>query len=161
MSPWELQEEFYNGARHFYDLASVKKISRLFGREYGARRFGLWFSTKLGAWGAHVAADHFPISPYYKLKHYGEEPAEKKKRKPIWKRARHGVRTAASRTAETVTHHQTAVAQTASGLVKKSAALTKEAAQNATDLAKKSAALTKEAAHNAAAEGHSVSAKTS
>jgi radical SAM superfamily enzyme YgiQ (UPF0313 family) len=70
MSPWELQEEFYLAAARFYDFQSAREIGRIFGREYGRRRFWLALFARLGPWGAHLAADHFPKSPYYRLKHY-------------------------------------------------------------------------------------------
>lgn len=47
-SPWELQQEFYHVARLFYDFKSVRKIGKLFGKEYGARRFGLAVMARLG-----------------------------------------------------------------------------------------------------------------
>ena len=69
MTPWELQDEFYAAAKHFYDFKSVKTIRKIFGFASGARRFGLAIFSRLGPWGAHLAANHFPKTPYYRLKH--------------------------------------------------------------------------------------------
>jgi len=69
MTPWELQDEFYKAAKHFYDFGSAKTIGKIFGFANGARRFGLAIFARQGPWGAHLAADHFPKSSYYKLKH--------------------------------------------------------------------------------------------
>jgi len=58
MSPWELQELFYEADKYFYDYDSAKVIGKLFGKEYGRRRRGLATYTRLGVWGAHFCADH-------------------------------------------------------------------------------------------------------
>lgn len=72
MSPWELQELFYEADKYFYDYDSAKVIGELFGKEYGRRRRGLATYTRLGVWGAHFCADHVKGSVYYKLKHFDE-----------------------------------------------------------------------------------------
>lgn len=69
MTPWELQDEFYNAATHFYDFKTCKKIGELFGAEYGWRRFGFALFTRPGIYAARILSDHVPASPYYKLKH--------------------------------------------------------------------------------------------
>ena len=56
MTPWELQEEFYFTAKRFYDFKSAKTIGKIFGKEYGRRRWGLALMARLGVWGAHVAS---------------------------------------------------------------------------------------------------------
>ncbi|MGI6721508.1 MAG: B12-binding domain-containing radical SAM protein [Anaerovoracaceae bacterium] len=70
MSPWELQEEFYHAAKRFYDFASTKVIGRIFGKEYGLRRFGLALVTRLGSFGAHLASHIAPGTVYYDLRHF-------------------------------------------------------------------------------------------
>lgn len=82
MSPWDLQEEFYNAAKHFYDFKSVPTIRKLFGREYGGRRFGLALCSRLGVAAAHVAS-HINVkgNTYYKVRHtkwkYADDHEEK------------------------------------------------------------------------------------
>lgn len=72
MSPWELQELFYEMDKYFYDYDSVRLIGKLFGKEYGRRRRGLATYARLGVWGAHFCADHIKDSVYYKLKHFDQ-----------------------------------------------------------------------------------------
>jgi radical SAM superfamily enzyme YgiQ (UPF0313 family) len=67
MSPWELQDTFYQMAKYFYDFDSAKKIGEIFGKEYGKRRKGLAVYARLGVWGAHVAS-HVKGSPYWKIR---------------------------------------------------------------------------------------------
>jgi hypothetical protein len=56
MTPWELQEEFYRASKYFYDFKSARRIGKLFGSEYGRRRFGLAIYARLGTFGAHMAS---------------------------------------------------------------------------------------------------------
>lgn len=77
MSPWQLQEEFYKAVEYFYDFSSAKTMNKLFGPEYGLRRFGLAAMSRLGVLGAHICADHVPGSPYYRLKHLGRRKEER------------------------------------------------------------------------------------
>ena len=70
MTPWELQEEFYFTAKRFYDFKSAKTIGKIFGKEYGRRRWGLALMARLGVWGAHVASKIAKGSVYYDLRHY-------------------------------------------------------------------------------------------
>ena len=72
MTPWELQEEFYHAATSFYQYSDAKTIGKLFGREYGLRRWGLAFMTNLGVWGAHVASRIGKGHVYYDLRHWKE-----------------------------------------------------------------------------------------
>ena len=67
MSPWELQDTFYEMSKYFYDEKSAETIGKLFGREYGKRRKGLAMYAKLGVWGAHVASK-IKGTPYYKIR---------------------------------------------------------------------------------------------
>jgi radical SAM superfamily enzyme YgiQ (UPF0313 family) len=69
LSPWDLQEEFYHAASHFYDFRSALRIGKLFGGEYGRRRMGLAFVARLGPLAARIAAKHAKGSYYYQLKH--------------------------------------------------------------------------------------------
>lgn len=80
MTPWQLQEEFYKAVEYFYDIPSSRTMDKLFGPEYGMRRFGLSVMTRLGVAGAHLCADHVPGSPYYRLKHLGERKEERAQR---------------------------------------------------------------------------------
>lgn len=73
MSPWELQEQFYQSAKYFYDFKSARDIRKLFGWEFGIRRFGLAVMSRLGVLGAHEMAKHAKNSYFYKLMHYGDE----------------------------------------------------------------------------------------
>jgi radical SAM superfamily enzyme YgiQ (UPF0313 family) len=70
MTPWELQDEFYEAACKFYDYRSCASIRRLFGREYGFRRFFFALYAHMGAAAARYLSKHVKISPYYKLRHY-------------------------------------------------------------------------------------------
>ena len=69
MPPWELQKEFYHAAEHFYDFRSARKIGRLFGAEYGRRRFGLAIISRLGPLAARIASRCAKGSSYYRLRH--------------------------------------------------------------------------------------------
>ena len=69
MSPWELQNEFYNSVTKFYAFLPSFRIGKIFGWGYAFRRLGLWFFAHAGAAGARFAADHIKGSFYYKLKH--------------------------------------------------------------------------------------------
>lgn len=77
MSPWQLQEEFYKAVEYFYDFSSAKTMHKLFGPEFGLRRFGLAAMSRLGVLGAHICADHVPGSSYYRLKHLGKRREER------------------------------------------------------------------------------------
>ena len=68
MSPWRLQECFFEACDSFYDLPSALRIWRLFGMEYGLRRIWLAVATSMGVPLAHLLADHAPTSPYGRLK---------------------------------------------------------------------------------------------
>ncbi len=68
MTPWELQDEFYYASTHFYDYRSAFRIGKLFGAEYGWRRFGFAIFAHLGPWGARLCSKHVPISHYYFLR---------------------------------------------------------------------------------------------
>ncbi len=72
MSPWDLQEEFYHAAMHFYNFRSARRIGKLFGKEYGWRRFGLAVFARLGTFGAHLASRIAPKTVYYDLRHLPE-----------------------------------------------------------------------------------------
>ena len=76
MPPWELQEEFYHADKMFYQFSDAKVIGKLFGKEYGRRRWGLALMAKLGVWGAHVASRIGKGSVYYDLRHFQEKPEE-------------------------------------------------------------------------------------
>lgn len=73
MTPWELQEEFYHAAKSFYQFKDAKTIGRLFGKEYGRRRWGLALMTNLGVWGAHAASRIGKGSVYYDLRHWTDD----------------------------------------------------------------------------------------
>lgn len=69
MTPWQLQEEFYHAANYFYDYRSARRIGKLFGAEYGWRRFGLAIAARMGPFGARIASRCVKSSCYYKLRH--------------------------------------------------------------------------------------------
>lgn len=79
MTPWELQEEFYNAAKQFYDYKSADEIGDLFGKEYRRRRRGLATMTRLGVWGAHVASKVAKRTVYYDLRHYNFRKSNNRK----------------------------------------------------------------------------------
>ena len=68
MSPWELQEMFFEACNEFYDVPSALRIWKRFGREYGLRRLYLAVATSLGVPLGEWAADHVKAMPYYQLK---------------------------------------------------------------------------------------------
>ena len=70
MTPWELQEEFYSASKDFYDFESAKKIKKIFGKEYGRRRWGLAVLARLGVWGAHLASKIAPGTAFYDIRHW-------------------------------------------------------------------------------------------
>ena len=72
MSPWELQEEFFRACRDFYTFSSAKDIRRIFGKEYGRRRWGLALMTRMGTGAAHLASHIAPHSDYYTLRHISD-----------------------------------------------------------------------------------------
>jgi len=72
MTPWELQEEFYHAAGHFYDFRSALRIGSLFGAEYGWRRFGLSFASHFGPLAARIASKCARSSSYYRLRNLPE-----------------------------------------------------------------------------------------
>lgn len=76
MTAWQLQEEFYHASRHFYDFKSPKTIAKLFGTEYGLRRFFFAIFAHLGPSAAEWAADHVPSSYFYYLKHKAPDAPE-------------------------------------------------------------------------------------
>jgi radical SAM superfamily enzyme YgiQ (UPF0313 family) len=86
-TPWQLQDEFYHASTAFYNYRSAFRIGKLFGAEYGWRRFGFAIFAHLGPWGARFCSLHVPVSFYYKLRHeqydlIGKKTAEKVK-KPV------------------------------------------------------------------------------
>lgn len=80
LSPWALQEEFYHAAKHFYDFRSAPRIGKLFGAEYGWRRFGLAIMARLGPFAAELISKTVRQSPFYLLRHipwlYAPAPVE-------------------------------------------------------------------------------------
>jgi radical SAM superfamily enzyme YgiQ (UPF0313 family) len=83
-TPWQLQDEFYHASTAFYNYRSAFRIGKLFGAEYGWRRFGFAIFAHLGPWGARFCSLHVPVSFYYKLRHeqydlIGKKTAEKVK----------------------------------------------------------------------------------
>ncbi|MGI6032770.1 MAG: B12-binding domain-containing radical SAM protein [Coriobacteriales bacterium] len=106
MSPWDLQDIFFEAASNFYDIPSAVRIKEKFGTEYGLRRLYLAVVTTIGVPLGEWMADHVEISPYYQLKHthWKYEPdrgtkivPSKRKRDGFFERAgemlREGVRT--------------------------------------------------------------------
>jgi len=88
MTPWELQEEFFRASSEFYNYGAAIRIGKLFGPEYGFRRFAFAFFAQVGPAGARFCADHIPFSYYYRLKHnrYRKLPeTDERKGKKLWK----------------------------------------------------------------------------
>lgn len=69
LSPWELQYEMWRAVDEFYDFPSALRIGKLFGAEYGWRRFHLAFWTSICPPGTTFLANHAKWTPYYTLKH--------------------------------------------------------------------------------------------
>ena len=69
MTPWELQVEFFDACHQFYTFRSAVRIGRIFGAEYGWRRFYLALAASLGPKAAYIAADHAERTYFYELKH--------------------------------------------------------------------------------------------
>ena len=78
MSPWKLQKEFFRSTIKFYSFASSFKIMRSFGLGYGMRRLGLWLTLSLGLPLGYFAASRIKSMPFYKLKHFQNNPQKKK-----------------------------------------------------------------------------------
>ncbi|MGI6218105.1 MAG: B12-binding domain-containing radical SAM protein, partial [Coriobacteriales bacterium] len=68
MSPWQLQEMFFEAGDEFYDFPSAKRIWDRFGTEYGLRRVYLAIVSSIGRPLGEWVADTFDISPYYYIK---------------------------------------------------------------------------------------------
>ena len=69
MSPWELEMEFYRCACSFYDRKSTIRMSRLFGLDYGLKRYGLALCARIGRWAVWTAGTFVKDSSSYRLKH--------------------------------------------------------------------------------------------
>jgi radical SAM superfamily enzyme YgiQ (UPF0313 family) len=80
MTPWELQDAFYQESTYFYDFKSAREIGARFGSEYKWRRYGLAILARLGGFGAHLASRIGKGSVYYNLRHYGLTPKPKRGR---------------------------------------------------------------------------------
>lgn len=76
MTPWELQAEFYQAVRSFYDIKGALRIGKIFGWGYGVRRMGLWIFAFLGAKGAEFASKHLPGTIYYQLREISDRQLE-------------------------------------------------------------------------------------
>ncbi len=77
MSPWQLQDLFFEAGGRFYDFPSAFDIWKRFGPEYGLRRLYLATVTVIGVPLGRWVADNVDITPYYRVKHtpwkYGPE----------------------------------------------------------------------------------------
>lgn len=69
MTPWELQKLFYTAVRRFYSFFSSFTIGKIFGVNYGLRRLGLAFVTRLAIPAAYLASLVAKKSNAYKLRH--------------------------------------------------------------------------------------------
>jgi radical SAM superfamily enzyme YgiQ (UPF0313 family) len=75
MTPWELQEEFFSAIKSFYNYRDPFAIGRIFGANYGLRRFGFALVVHLGVAGAHLCSKINNGNIYNRLRRYNEEPA--------------------------------------------------------------------------------------
>jgi hypothetical protein len=84
---WMPEEAAQHADKMFYQFSDAKVIGKLFGREYGRRRWGLALMAKLGVWGAHVASRIGKGSVYYDLRHFEVEnnPAPQEKQEEFGK----------------------------------------------------------------------------
>lgn len=78
MTSWELQKQFLIANWRFYSFFSAFKIGKRFGINFGLRRLGLWFLTRIATLAALFSATFIKGTQLYKLKHmkdklYGEE----------------------------------------------------------------------------------------
>lgn len=73
MTPWELQQQFIIATKRFYSLSSSFKIWKMFGANYGMRRLGLWFVTRLASSAVCFTATFKKDTYIYKLKHMKSE----------------------------------------------------------------------------------------
>ncbi|MGN1390021.1 MAG: B12-binding domain-containing radical SAM protein [Bulleidia sp.] len=85
MTSWQLQDEFFRASKYFYDFRSPERIGRLFGKEYGWRRFGFAIFANLGPDAGRWAADHVKSSYYYYLKHLAPDAIDRPE-KPVHNR---------------------------------------------------------------------------
>ena len=69
MSPWTLQKCFFKALRRFYTLASSFKIRKIFGWEYGFRRFCFSLLMKFAMFGVFLLTKINLGNPIYKLSH--------------------------------------------------------------------------------------------
>lgn len=69
MTCWELQDEFFKATKEFYNFHSSFKIEKLFGAEYGWRRFWSCIECMSRNSRGKIFADHIKNSYYYYLKH--------------------------------------------------------------------------------------------
>jgi radical SAM superfamily enzyme YgiQ (UPF0313 family) len=88
LSAWEVQDEFYHASKYFYDYKSAPRIGKLFGAEYGWRRFGFAFAAHAGPDAARWASNHVTSSYFYYLRHLAPdapEPLSEEERKKVKK----------------------------------------------------------------------------
>lgn len=69
MTPWELQKHFFMAVRRFYTFFSSFKIGKIFGVNFGIRRLGLSFVTKIGIPLLYLLATFDKNTNLYKIKH--------------------------------------------------------------------------------------------
>ena len=72
MSPWELQETFYEASKYFYDFKSVKDIRQIFGAEYASAGSD-WQSGTTGCLWRTCGFKVDQGSVYYDLRHYSSK----------------------------------------------------------------------------------------
>lgn len=73
MTPWQLQELFFEASETFYTFSSSIEIGRRFGWNFGFRRFCLFLLSKLGVAAAEICARIAPPTNYYTLKRLDDE----------------------------------------------------------------------------------------
>ena len=83
---WQLQDEFYHAENLFYDFKSPICIGKIFGAEYGWRRFGFAFAAHLGPFAARAASRHVKDTYFYCLRSYAPDATKEQKAKSAGKR---------------------------------------------------------------------------
>lgn len=69
MTPWQLQDLFFESAERFYTFSSSFDIMKRFGPSFGMRRMSLWAFSRLGGAAGRAVSKTVRQSHYYTLRH--------------------------------------------------------------------------------------------